>query len=585
MSSSTNAGSSSSRSSNTGLHARTGSIKRTPSDLSRDLASVDLPPPSAITAAESQSKNSQRRNTVEKELNELDLDEPEALSMASRRRIDEATQDAVAQAMASLELGIPERIARASARADGAKTPIPPQRTEAVAIEVSSPTLESSDSNNPFSAAAAQADLDAQAVAGASSETPAAQVVTPWDVQGATVEGKQVAIDYDHLIKDFGTRKIDDELLKRFEKLTGRKPHMLLRRGTFFSHRQVYSELNLILDQYEKGLPFYLYTGRGPSSDSLHLGHMIPFVFTQWLQEVFDVPLVVQLTDDEKFLFKPDLKLEQVEKFAFQNAKDVIACGFKLEKTFIFSDLDYVGGAFYRNVVRISRLITARQSQQTFGFKLEDNVGKWHFVSIQAAPSFSSSFPQIFGTKTDVPCLIPCAIDQDPYFRLTREAAPRLKYKKPALIHAKFIPSLLGAQSKMSASIDSTSIFMTDTAKQIKDKVNKYAFSGGQTSVEEHRRIGGDPDVDVSYQYLTFFLDDDEELARISADYRSGKLLTGELKAMTIKLLQDFVKGFQDRKAAVTDDICRSFMDGTRKIDPTVVPRGTDTTTATPPTL
>jgi hypothetical protein len=52
----------------------------------------------------------------------------------------------------------------------------------------------------------------------------------------------------------------------------------------------------LILDRYEAGKPFYLYTGRGPSSDSMHLGHMIPFVFTQWLQDVFDVPLVVQLT-------------------------------------------------------------------------------------------------------------------------------------------------------------------------------------------------------------------------------------------------------------------------------------------------
>jgi tryptophanyl-tRNA synthetase len=114
-----------------------------------------------------------------------------------------------------------------------------------------------------------------------------------------------------------------------------------------------------------------------------------------------------------------------------------------------------------------------------------------------------------------VPCLIPCAIDQDPYFRLTREVAARLKYKKPALIHAKFIPSLLGAQSKMSASQDSTSIFMTDTAAQIKNKINKYAFSGGQVTTEDHRRVGGDPDVDVSFQYLTFFLESDEELEKI----------------------------------------------------------------------
>jgi len=60
--------------------------------------------------------------------------------------------------------------------------------------------------------------------------------------------------------------------------------------------RRPRSELNLILDRYEQKKPFYLYTGRGPSSDSMHLGHMIPFVFTQWLQDVFDCPLVIQLT-------------------------------------------------------------------------------------------------------------------------------------------------------------------------------------------------------------------------------------------------------------------------------------------------
>jgi tryptophanyl-tRNA synthetase len=147
--------------------------------------------------------------------------------------------------------------------------------------------------------------------------------------------------------------------------------------------------------------------------------------------------------------------------------------------------------------------------------KNSDNIGKIHFVSIQAAPSISSSFPQIFGTKKDIPCLIPCAIDQDPYFRLTRDVSKKLKCPKPSLIHAKFFPALQGPQTKMSASIDSSAIFMTDTAKQIKTKINKYGFSGGGATIEEHRANGGNPDVDVAYQYLTFFMDDDEELKRI----------------------------------------------------------------------
>lgn len=392
------------------------------------------------------------------------------------------------------------------------------------------------------------------------------QVVTPWDVQGSvSADGKQLAIDYDKLVAQFGTRRIEPELLARFEKLTGHKPHPLLRRGMFFSHR----ELDKILDRYEQGKPFFLYTGRGPSSDTIHIGHMIPFVFTKWLQDVFNVPLVIQLTDDEKFLFKHELRAEQTREFSHSNARDIIAVGFDFKKTFIFSDFDYVGGAFYRNVVKISRQISFNQAKATFGFNDSDNIGKIHFCSVQAAPSFSNSFPNIFGDTSNIPCLIPCAIDQDPYFRLTRDVAVKLKYPKPALIHSRFFPALQGPQTKMSASDPNSSIFMNDTPNQIKNKVNKHGFSGGRETEEEHRKYGGDTEVDVAYQYLSFFLDDDEELARIGEDYRAGRLLTGQLKARCIQVLQDFVKDFQARKAKVTDADVHAFMDVTRKIEPT----------------
>lgn len=75
----------------------------------------------------------------------------------------------------------------------------------------------------------------------------------------------------------FGSSKIDQELLDRFEKVTGRPAHHLLKRGMFFSHRDVHSILNTV----EQGKPFYLYTGRGPSSESMHVGHLVPFIFTK----------------------------------------------------------------------------------------------------------------------------------------------------------------------------------------------------------------------------------------------------------------------------------------------------------------
>jgi tryptophanyl-tRNA synthetase len=67
----------------------------------------------------------------------------------------------------------------------------------------------------------------------------------------------------------------------------------------------------------------------------------------------------------------------------------------------------------------------------------------------------------------------------------------------------------------MSASDPNSSIFMTDKSSQIKNKINKHGFSGGKETEEEHRRLGGDTVVDVSYQYLSFFLEDDEELEKI----------------------------------------------------------------------
>lgn len=64
------------------------------------------------------------------------------------------------------------------------------------------------------------------------------QIIDPFKVQGGrTADGRIVAIDYTKLVEQFGTRLIDDSLLKRFEKLTGRPCHPFLRRGLFFSHR------------------------------------------------------------------------------------------------------------------------------------------------------------------------------------------------------------------------------------------------------------------------------------------------------------------------------------------------------------
>lgn len=193
---------------------------------------------------------------------------------------------------------------------------------------------------------------------------------------------------------------------------------------------------------------------------------------------------MIQLTEDEKYFHRKEervdkVSLETYQKWGEENAKDIIACGFDPKLTFIFSNLDYVG-TMYTNIVKIQKQITYNQIKGVFGVTESCNTGKVAFPAIQAAPSFSNSFPHIFGNNTDIYCLIPQGIDQDPYFRLTRDVAAKLKYKKPVCIHSIFFPGLKGKQTKMSSSDPTSCILLTDTASQIKNKINKYAFSGGQ---------------------------------------------------------------------------------------------------------
>ena len=356
-------------------------------------------------------------------------------------------------------------------------------------------------------------------------------VVTPWHVEGD--------IDYDKLIKQFGTQKISNDLLLKLQKVTG-EDHFMLRRGVFFSHR----DLNLILENYEKGKEFFLYTGRGPSGHT-HIGHLVPWVFARWLQDKFNVKMYFQLTDDEKFFAKQDLSLDQTTNFALENALDFIALGFKPENTKIIVNTKNIK-TLYPIAAQVAKKINFSNTKAVFGFTNDTNLGMIFYTCLQSAPCFIE----------DKQVLIPLGVDQDPHFRITRDIAPKINKTKPALIHNIMIPSLLGPGGKMSASDEKSTIYTTDSPEVVKKKINKYAFSGGQPDIDEHRKIGGDPDIDVSYQYLRiFFEQDDSKLKKIYDDYKSGKMLTGELKSILIEKINEFLSLHQEKREEARKNI------------------------------
>lgn len=353
-------------------------------------------------------------------------------------------------------------------------------------------------------------------------------IVTPWEVKGE--------VDYNKLIKEFGIEPIDSKLLNRIKKHT-KDLHLFLKRKLFFAHR----DLNWILDEYEKGNKFYLYTGRGPSGQT-HLGHLVPWIFTRWLQDKFNVKLYFQMTDDEKFLFKPKLSIEDTNKLAYENALDVIALGFDPKKTIIFSDIDYAK-TLYRQALRVAKKLTFSTAKATFGFTNGSNVGQIFFTSVQSVPAFLESVKQ----GRNIPCLIPLAVDQDPHFRITRDICPKLGYYKPAVIHSKFLPGLTES-GKMSASKPETAIFTTDDEKTVKRKIYN-AFTGGGATLKEHKKYGGKPGVCRIYQYLyMLFEQDDKKLKQMYEECKSGKKICGDCKKILIKKINAFLKRHQKKR-------------------------------------
>ena len=349
-------------------------------------------------------------------------------------------------------------------------------------------------------------------------------VVTPWEVRGR--------VDYDKLINIFGTQPITRELLDRIEGLAG-ELHVLLRRGVFFSHR----DLDLVLDDYINGRGFFLYTGRGPSGP-MHIGHLIPFILTKWFQDKFRVNVYIMITDDEKYWDEPGMSLRDVRRWAYENTLDIIAVGFDPDRTFVFHDIEYIG-KLYPMAVKVAKRINFNTARAVFGFTGSTNIGLIFYPALQVVPTF-------FEKRR---CLIPAAIDQDPYWRIQRDLAESLGYYKTAAIHSKFLPPLTGLEGKMSTSRPETAIFLHDDPKTVRYKIMRYAFSGGQPTVELHRKLGGNPDVDVSFQWLKIYFEpDDAKLRKIEEDYRSGRMLTGELKEYLIERINEFLEEHRARR-------------------------------------
>ena len=348
--------------------------------------------------------------------------------------------------------------------------------------------------------------------------------VTPWEVSGE--------IDYGKLIKEFGISPID-ELPKEFQK------EILFRRGLVFAHR----DIQRILEAIKAKKPFAMMTGMMPTG-KFHIGHMMvarQMVFWQSM----GAKIYITVADIEAYNAR-NQSLEESRKIAQDYLLNYIALGLKPKNCEIYfqSERSKDGNksnAYYRLQNLFARHATFNEFRAVYG---EISPGKMVSSLLQAADMFHPQLPEF---NNPLPTLVPVGIDQDPHIRLARDISQRIKgfnFIQLSSTYNLFMPGLKGG--KMSASDPTSYIAPTDTPEEVRNKIMKHAFSGGQATLELQRKKGGNPDIDVSLQYLKMmFEEDDKKLKKIHDDYRSGKMLTGELKQILVDKINAFLKHHQ----------------------------------------
>ena len=363
--------------------------------------------------------------------------------------------------------------------------------------------------------------------------------LNPWEVTGK--------VDYSRIVKEFGLKEFTN-LPRAFME------NILFRRGVIFAHR----DFERILDAISKKKKFVMLTGLMPTG-KFHIGHMIIAMQMVFYQKL-GAKVYVCVADVEAYNARGQ-DIETSRRIALEDyIPNYVALGLDLKKTDIYfqSERSKDGAksnAYYLLQNLFAKHLTFNEFKAVYG---EITPGKMVSALLQMSDILHPQLPEFEGA---CPIVVPVGVDQDPHIRLARDVSQRISSPKLMQFSSTyniFIPGLKGG--KMSSSDATSYISPTDSAKEVESKIKKYAFSGGRDTLEEHRKKGGDTNVDVSFQYLKYLFEpDDAKLEKIRKDYSSGKMLTSELKAITTTKINAFFKEHQARLVGARKEVGKGF--------------------------
>ncbi len=272
--------------------------------------------------------------------------------------------------------------------------------------------------------------------------------------------------------------------------------------------------INII--EYQRGLTefdpnkpdeYMLYTGRGPSQGSFHIGHLPGIELIKAFQKHLKNKIFFMISDDEK-IFRDNIDRIEMNSNVEHTLNQLSNLGLTEEITNYHINSHGISKDNYEILIRLMGMISIHVLNNIFGEKT--NVGEYFYPLYQILPCF-------LGKQ----CIVIAGKDQDPFFRLARDLARRIGHKQPIIIYTKSVPGLDGSE-KMSTSVPtSLPIFLTDSKEIIKMKISKVKKVGAG-SLDELFDHGANLMEDTLYDLIKIFESNEDILSKITKGYTTG---------------------------------------------------------------
>lgn len=337
--------------------------------------------------------------------------------------------------------------------------------------------------------------------------------------------GDSLPEDYSKVVRHFGLEPFDEKMFP--------SPNRLMRRGIIFAGR----DMKHISECIKKKKPFYVLSGIMPTSQRVHFG----------TKSVIEQMKYFQDHGGETYFLIADLEanaarginLAEARKNALEyHIPTYLALGLDIQKTKFYFQSEN------RTVIKLAyeaaQKITLNEFKGVYGNAEPSRM-------LAAITQIGDMlYPQEKHQKP-IQGIIPTGIDQEPHVRLCRDYLHRIESQKRftpiSSIYHKFMPAMDGLR-KMSKSNPKGSISLPED-KKVAEKVIKSAFTGGRATMEEQRKLGAVIEKDMVYELLKQHLvESDKELKKIHDDYKSGKMLSGEIKQLAVEKMNHFLEKF-----------------------------------------